>query len=304
MSDRPWHRSLIKTGARLFLGSARAHFQDGFPGLRIVRATEVKAGAVFYRGQRVATLSSAAVLRASAGDSLHIVGSGPSISDNDLSGLAANSAILLNGAISLAGGPISQPFAIAIEDERFIWRHFDLVRQQARGETPCLFSVEVLRAICELDAGFLADRTIMLIDDIRKPHGIRRRRFDALQTFDFVRREAASNAGLSFDPDRGVFRGGSVAVSALQFALYCAPKTIGLFGIDISNARQPRFYETSGASAASGIAAAEERIVAHFVLAKTVASERGIEMVNYSPVSALVSAGFGYDDRFSPSRPA
>ncbi|MET0747899.1 MAG: glycosyl transferase [Rhizobium sp.] len=304
MSDRPWHRSLIKTGTRLLLGSARAHFQDAFPGLRIVRATAAATGEVCYRGHRVATLSSAALLRARAGDSIHIVGSGPSIAQNDLSGLPPRSAMLLNGAISLVGGPIETPLAVAVEDERFIWRHFDLLTRTLRDDTPCLFSVEVLRAICERDPAVLADRTIMLIDDIRKPYGVRRRRFDAIQDFDFVRRDAASNAGLSFDPDRGLFRGGSVAISALQFALYCAPKTIGLFGIDISNAGQPRFYETQGASAASGIAAAEARIVAHFVLAKSVAAERGIDLVNFSPVSALVAAGFGYDDRFSPRSPA
>ncbi len=303
MSDRPWHRSLIKTGARLLLGSARAHFQDAFPGLRITRPTASVTGAVDYRGRQVATLSPAAALRARSGAEIAIIGSGPSIADADLSGLPPQSTILLNGAISLWGGPIKAPLAVAVEDERFIWRHFDLLKQRVRDDTPCLFSIEVLRAICEIDPDFLAERTIVLIDDIRKPYGSRRRRYDTIQAFDFIRRDASVNAGVSFDPDRGVFRGGSVAVSAVQFALYCAPKTIGLFGIDISNAHQPRFYETKGSSAASGIADAETRIVAHFVLAKAVAAERGIEIVNHSAVSALVGAGFGYDDRFSPSRP-
>jgi hypothetical protein len=308
MSDRPWHRSLIKTGTRLLLGSARAHFQDAFPGLRIVRPVEGRNGSVFYRGKPVGALSSAAVLRARAGSAeLYVVGSGPSIVQNELSMLPPKTAILLNGAISLWGNEIATPFAIAIEDERFIWRHFDLLKTKAGAEAkrdvPCLFSVEVLRAICEIDPDFLAGRPVVLIDDIRKPYDLRRRRFDVIQSFDFIRRDADSNAGLSFDPDRGVFRGGSVAVSALQFALYCAPKTIGLFGIDISNAHQPRFYETRGKSAASGIALAEARIVAHFVLAREVATERGIELVNYSSVSALIGAGFGYDDRFSPRSP-
>ena len=218
MSDRPWHRALIKIGMRLFLGSARAHFQDGFPGLKVVPATKAVPGSVHYRGNQVATLVSADALRDRSGDVVAIVGSGPSIADNDLSGLPAQSAILLNGAISLWGGAIKAPLAVAVEDERFIWRHFDLLKQHVGDQTPCLFSVEVLRAICEIDPGFLSARTIVLIDDIRKPYGIRRRRFDLIDTFAFVRRDAASNAGLSFAPDHGVFRGGSVAVSALQFA--------------------------------------------------------------------------------------
>jgi hypothetical protein len=286
------------------LGGTGAHYQDAFPGLRLSRSVNGADGKIIYRGKQVGVLSSAQVLRARTGESVFIIGSGPSIAQNDLGGLPQESAILLNGAISLWGGPITAPLAIAVEDERFIWRHFDLLRRTVRGDVPCLFSVEVLRAICELEPAFLAGRTIVLIDDVRKPYGERRRRFDTIQAFDFVRRDAATNAGLSFDPDRGLFRGGSVAVSALQFALYCAPRTIGFFGIDISNADQPRFYEKKDAVATSGIAEAEARIVAHFVLAKEVAAERGIELVNYSPVSALVGAGFGYDDRFSPRRPA
>jgi hypothetical protein len=304
MSDRPLRRSLIKTGTRLLLGNARAHFQDAFPGLRICRATKGRKGTVHYRGKAVANLSSADALRARAGDSLFVVGSGPSIAQNDLSALPPCSAILLNGAIKLWGGPIETPFAVAVEDERFIWRHFDLLKQTVRGDVPCLFSVEVLRAICEVDATFLRGRTIMLIDDIRKPFDRRRRRYAVIQALEFIRRDADIDAGLSFEPDSGVFRGGSVAVSALQFALYCEPKTIGLFGIDISNAHQPRFYENAGDSAPSGVAEAERRIVAHFALAKRVAGERGLKLVNFSPVSALIGIGFPYDDRFSPSSPA
>lgn len=304
MSDRPWHRSLIKTGARLLLGGAGAHYQDAFPGLKISRSVNGADGEIHYRGRPVGVVSSVEVLKARAGERIYIIGSGPSIAQSNLEGLPDGSTILLNGAISLWGPSIKAPLAIAVEDERFIWRHFDLLRRTVRGDVPCLFSVEVLRAICELEPAFLADRTIMLIDDVRKPYGHRRRRFSDIQTFDFVRRDAATNAGVSFDPDRGLFRGGSVAVSALQFALYCEPKAIGFLGIDISNADQPRFYETKGSTAASGIAEAEARIVAHFLLAKEVAEERGIDLVNYSPVSALASAGFGYDDRFSPKRPA
>ncbi len=57
-------------------------------------------------------------------------------------------------------------------------------------------------------------------------------------------------------------------MSALQFALYCSPKTIGFLGIDISNAGEPRFYETSDETAFSGIARAEDRILEYFALAK------------------------------------
>ncbi|TIX88559.1 glycosyl transferase [Rhizobium sp. P44RR-XXIV] len=296
MADRPWHRALIKPGVRLLLGGSRAHVQDWFPGLSIVRSQNISE--VVYRGIKVANLAGMDRLRERAGETIYIVGSGPSIRDSDISGMEANSAILLNGAIGLIGEQISEPLAIAVEDERFVWRHIEMMRKKIMPGSLCLFSVAVLRALCEIDKGWLADKTIILIDDIRKPYGARRRSLDDLKKLQYVRLDAEGSAGFSLSPDRGVFLGGSVAVSALQFALYCARQTIGFVGIDISNDREPRFYETHEDMAFSGIARAEGRIVEHLVFARQIAAERGVSFVNYSPVSALLKYDFGYDDRF------
>jgi hypothetical protein len=298
-SDRPWHRSLVKTGARVLFGGSLAHIQDWFPGLSVVRSTATGRGEVRYKGDIVASLFGADALREQSNDPIYIVGSGPSVNDCDLTRLPEGGAILLNGAISLIAAPIATPLAIAVEDERFIWRHFDLLKRKVAVETVCLFSVAVLRAICENDRGFLADKRVVLIDDIRKPYGARRRSIEELGRLDFVRLNEAGTAGLSLLPDRGVFQGGSVAISATQFALYCRPQTIGLIGIDISNAREPRFYESAGDAAFSGIARAETRIIEHFVLAKAIAAQHGIALVNHSAVSALLKHGFSYDEGFS-----
>ncbi len=298
-SDRPWHRSLVKTGARLLLGGSRAHVQDRFPGLVIIRSAGSAGAQVRYRGAKVALLGDADLLLERSKTAIYIIGSGPSVKDCDLSRLEDGSAILLNGAIGLIGAPIGSPLAIAVEDERFVWRHFDLLREKVAAGTICLLSVAVLRAICEHDRGFLADKRLVLIDDIRKPYGARRRSVEDLRHLDFVLLNGAGTAGLSLQPDRGVFQGGSVAISALQFALYCRPQTIGFIGIDISNADQPRFYESGDDTAFSGIARAEARIIEHFELARAVAAERHVALANHSPVSALLKHGFGYDDRFA-----
>ena len=63
------------------------------------------------------------------------------------------------------------------------------------------------------------------------------------------------------------------------------------------NAAEPRFYEERGQAAFSGIAGAEARILGHVALARTVAEERGIALVNFSPVSALSDIGIAFDDR-------
>lgn len=228
-----------------------------------------------------------------ASDWIVIVGSGPSVKVADIAALPERSAILLNGAISLIGQGIEAPLAVAIEDERFVWRHFDMMRERMTARNvPCLMSPGVIRAICEQDARFLESRPLILIDDIRKPYGAPRRSAADLANFDFVTLEG--EAGFSSDPDRGVFQGGSVAISALQFALSTGAKEIGFIGVDIANADGPRFYESAGNTAYSGIAGAERRILDHIALAARIAEGRGVQIINHSRVSALRSIGLSY----------
>lgn len=303
-SNRPFSRSLIKLGFRILLGPSRAHVQDWFPGLQLALPSGTTSGQIAYRGRQVAPLLSADVLLQRSGDAIYVVGSGPSISGNDLSRIAPSSAILLNGAIHLIGNAVADPLAVAIEDERFVWRHFDVMRRYVRPGTICLLSVAVIRAVCEQDPAWLRERTVVLIDDVRAPYRGRLRSVSEVNSLGYVRTTQDGSAGFSVDPDRGVFKAGSVAVSATQFAFHCRPGRIGFFGIDISNADSPRFYEAPGQSAFSGIARAEARILASFALARTIAEELGIELVNFSPVSALSKCGIRYDERYAIAAPS
>jgi hypothetical protein len=83
--------------------------------------------------------------------------------------------------------------------------------------------------------------------------------------------------------------------------LACQPETLGLIGIDIANADQPRFYEKPGQVAQSGIAGAEDRILGYFALARDIAAQKQIRLINLSPISALAKIGLPYDDRFASS---
>jgi hypothetical protein len=291
-SDRPLRRTLVKLACQIFLGRSRAHYHAWLPSLSIDGRAHGNPGVVRFGGQPVLDLLGADALSSRAGTYILIVGSGPSVKGQDFSGLPQRSAILLNGAISLIGKEIGEPLAVAVEDERFIWRHFAMVRERLAKDTLCLFSPGVLNAICDLDKDWLTGRPVILIDSIRKPYGMPRRTEDALRRFGFV--TLVGEAGFSADPDCGVFQGGSVAISALQFALGTRAGRIGFLGVDISNAKAPRFYEASGDTAFSGIAGAEKRILAHIALAKTAAEKRDIVLVNHSPVSALKSIGLDY----------
>jgi hypothetical protein len=299
-SERPLRRSLWKLAAQLVYGKRRAHAHNWLPSLGLAGMPGDAGGcSVTYRGKPVAQLSGIAALAERAGATIHIIGSGPSVAGNDLTRIGDDEAILLNGAISLIGAPIARPLAVAIEDERFVWRHFQLMRDKIAPSTLCLLSLGVMRALCEIEPLWLKGRTIVLIDDIRKPYAGDRRKLEQLRDLAFAVLSADGAAGLSLQPERGVFQGGSVAVSALQFALACKPKTLGLIGIDIANADQPRFYETTGQMAQSGIAGAEDRILRYFELARSVGAQNGTALVNLSPISALAKLGLAYDDRFA-----
>lgn len=290
-SKRPFVRSIVKTAYQLF-GGRHSHAHNWFPGLSITGSPGETNRSVIYRGVPVTRLETSEALSALADPQLYVIGSGPSVRDIDLSSIASRQAILLNGAISLVGEGI-EPLAIAVEDERFVWRHHRLMRQWMKEDWLCLFSVGVIRALCEIDLEWVSRRRIILIDDVRKPYGVRRRSFVEAAALPFAYTE--EGAGLSTEPDYGTFQGGSVAVSAMQFAIHCRPKRVGLIGIDISNANLPRFYEDRGQMAYSGIAGAESRILAHFALAKRYCDEVDITAVCHSSVSALLKCGYPYD---------
>lgn len=293
-TGRPWRRELVKLACRFFLGSKRAHYHSWLPSLAITGRSESDAGRVTFRGREVLRLAFSDALARRAGERIVIIGSGPSVAGRDFSLLPSSSAICLNGAISLIGSRIAEPLAVAIEDERFVWRHMDMIRNHLGRETLCLMSPGAIRALLEIDGNWFSGRTVVLIDDIRKPYDLPRRQDDELSRLPFVTLDTANRAGFSAAPDLGVFQGGSVAISALQFALATGAREIGFIGVDISNADSPRFYEADGRMAFSGIAGAEARIIAHVALARDAAEARGVKLVNHSEVSALKSIGLPY----------
>lgn len=304
-SNRPLRRTLIRLAWRLFGGRRRAHFQEWFPWLDIEPSRGEAAGAIRYRGRTVAPAAPLKALTERAPDEIFVIGSGPSLRDQDLSRLPDRSALLLNGAISLIGGPLREPLAVVMEDERFVWRHVhDIIAKVPAGAVTIL-SPEVIRALCEIDPVWLADKRVIPLIDVRKPLRAPALSPEELRGRDWIQLSADGAKGVSSAPDRGVFKAGSVAVSAMQFALACRPRRIGLLGIDILNAvaGAARFNEKEGDVAFTGVARAQDKIVAHLALAREIALSQGIAVTNYSPISALRTAGFGYDPRFEQETP-
>jgi hypothetical protein len=284
-SERPLGRRLIKLA--LAGTGPWAHAHNWLPHLRLVRASTEKPGAIIYAGRQVGALISPSALRATSLSEVYVIGSGPSVATARLDDLATSSCILLNGACTLIGDRIPSPLAVAVEDERFIWRHLTLLKRSVPQDSVVLLSTGAIRAICELDDGWLQTVRVILIDDIRKPYGRARRNHERLRAIPGVVLDATGEAGFSADPDVGVFQGGSVAISAIQFAAFCRPNQIGLFGIDIANADQPRFYEKEGDMAPSGIRRSQDRIMNHVAVARDACLAQGTAIRSYSSVSLL-----------------
>ncbi len=295
--NRPLRRQLIKVMCN-FLGRRWSHTHAWAPYLRLTRNDSGSLSSIVYRGHTVAPLSPSSILaKGTTSRKIYIVGSGPSVAENDLTQLEPQSCLLLNGAIAEIGSAIEKPLAIAVEDERFVWRHFAMLTEKVPPGTICLLSVAVIRAICEQNPAWLGQMQVVLIDDIRKPYGAPRPLSGDLKSRVGVSMNTAGSAGISRDPDRGVFQGGSVAISAFQFAIYAQPKLIGLVGVDISNADRPRFYERSGKTAPSGLRSASDRILDHLKLAIEDCNARCIRLHNYSRQSILLECGLPYNSR-------
>jgi hypothetical protein len=283
---RPFSRRILKLALSPF--SRWSHAYDWLPTLKLLREDSGCFLAAVYKGQTVCALHGARILcEEASGREIFVIGSGPSVATTSFADVTPRSAILLNGACTLIGDRVHNPLAIAIEDERFIWRHFSLLKEKTPAGTIALLSTSVIRTICEIDRHWLAGMRVVLIENVRKPYGRARRSPEELAQIPELVLDGTGAAGFSKRPDTGIFQGGSVAISAVQFAASCKPAGIGLIGIDIGNADQPRFYEKPHDVAPSGIALSRDRILRHVELARSVCMENGIRLRSLSAISLL-----------------
>ena len=295
LSERPLSRQIIRGWLRLYHGPKLGHTQDWTPHLRLFPSECNVRGAAYYKEAKITQLLTFEDFRAMIGPACVIVGSGPSLRFQALSRLSDRSMIYLNGALSRIPRQPEYPTIVAIEDERFIWRHFGMLRDHVPERTGLLLSVSVLRAIAEHDPAWLRNRSVFLIDNLLKPYGAPQRTMDSPQVCDIIMSD--DQATLSTHPEQGVVPAGSIAFTALQWIMAREPEVIGFAGIDLSNADQPRFYETPGKTAKSNILSSQRRILAHFSLAVDISRARHVRLETYSRNSALRGIGIAYSSQ-------
>ncbi|MEC9443522.1 MAG: hypothetical protein VX408_00480, partial [Pseudomonadota bacterium] len=98
--------------------------------------------------------------------------------------------------------------------------------------------------------------------------------------------QSATEIGVSLNVTHGFVEAGTVAYVATQLAFSRHAATIHLYGIDLLNSDQPRFYENNHNRAPSTLnKVMNERIVPSFNLLGRTYKTHGIDVINHSPVS-------------------
>ena len=209
---------------------------------------------------------------------ISIIGSGPSIKEQNLSKLKNTEVILLNGAITLIETAKIKPLCIIIIDSSFVEKRFDLIRKIPKG-TNLIVTLGVIRAIQERSTNILPRLNIFITKNITT---------NDYDTRNGTEEEKAKKKGFSTNLDYGFINGGTVMSVAIQLAAQLNAKKIFLLGLDISNSDQPRFYESNNTALKSGLLKDyEQKILPFMIKARDVCMQEKIAIYNCSPISKL-----------------
>lgn len=241
---------------------------------------------------------------------VNIIASGPSVVDTTFSAeQLSQPTIFVNGSIILQDQyDFRQIVGYVISDARFISHQEDILTQYYTGQ-PLYATAAVFEAIAALyPQMMLKYHTAMrLLFPVDRPWGVKTsqslfqkfnlkkawlNRKKSLAAFandpNFVidTRHRPSPIGVSLDVTHGFVEAGTVAYVAAQLAFSKNAGEIHLFGIDLLNSAQPRFYENKQNQAPSKLdKAIYERIVPSFNLLGDVYQRQGVSVVNHSPIS-------------------
>ncbi|WP_157954339.1 hypothetical protein [Saccharospirillum mangrovi] len=254
---------------------------------------------IYWRGRWQAQTHDWNDFRAQQPERLYSVGSGPSMAEQNLAPLAQSPAVLLNGAISLVlNGVVPEPFAVMVEDARFILERADMLRQLPAGTPLCLVG-PALQALGEVDPGLYSRFKLYFMQGFDSHYGEAKR---ILTEADAPFYRTDGQLMLSLDLSIGHFGCGTVMYSGVQMGFHVRAKQLCLVGFDMTNLNQPRFYETAQNAAWTGLAKAyQNRILPAFELAVKTANEFGMSIENCSHTSILPTELLPFNDCLMPA---
>lgn len=240
---------------------------------------------------------------------VNIIASGPSIADLAFADLVDTATIFVNGSISLmAQYNFTNVVGYVISDARFVKHQPDILNKYYTGQ-PLYATLAVFEALAISHPSMIskyhnamriiypADRAWSVKTNkswfgrlLSKPLSHNKKIPLALlanqPNFFISMQHKPAPIGLSLDMTYGFVEAGTVAYVAAQLAYSRHAGTIHLYGIDLLNNNQPRFYESKGDSAPCKLdKAITDRIVPSFNLLGKIYKENNVPVVNHSPVS-------------------
>ena len=244
------------------------------------------------------------------GLSVNIFASGPSITkvkfEDDL---LSSPSIFVNGSLTLtAEHDFTNIVAYVISDERFIKHNAEILENFYTGQ-PLYITKPVIEAIAvnlphliekhqhSITIIYPVDRPIVSTDKvgflnslplIKKIGNKKLSLADFKDHPDFVIDTSGypKPIGVSLNIEQGFVEAGTVAFVAAQLAYTLGANQINLYGIDLINSNQPRFYEKQDNAAPCKLdKAITDRIVPSFDLLGKVYRQQGVTVKNLSPIS-------------------
>ena len=240
---------------------------------------------------------------------VNIIASGPSITDLSFADLVDTATIFVNGSISLmAQYNFTNVVGYVISDARFVKHQPDILNKYYTGQ-PLYATLAVFEALAISHPSMIskyhnamriiypADRAWSVKTNkswfgrlLSKPLSHNKKIPLALlanqPNFVISMQHKPAPIGLSLDMTYGFIEAGTVAYVAAQLAYSRHAGTIHLYGIDLLNNNQPRFYESKGDSAPCKLdKAINDRIVPSFNLLGKIYKENNVPVINHSPVS-------------------
>lgn len=228
-----------------------------------------------------------------------LIGSGPSINEQDLDPIKQHATLLLNGAITLIESHQITPSAYMVVDKSFIQSHFTLLDLLPSG-TPCIFTIGVIREILDKNPAFFKTHPLFFIEKATKRYNQSAITANELSDDIFTKKD---DVACSLDMNKGFAEAGTVMYVAGQLMLFLNAKKITLVGFDLGNADKPRFYERQQNKVKSGLKKAiNNRIIPSFELLSNLCKRQNIKLTNASHISSMPYDIIPYDNVLMPER--
>ena len=243
------------------------------------------------------------------GQDVNIIASGPSVQQLSLSELLDTPTIFVNGSISLTEHHAFDHIAgYVISDARFINHQPEILRQYYTGQ-PLYATLAVFEAMATTHPDIMRTyhHAMRVLYPVDRPWGVKSNKLSFNKLIFKKKRlnkkmplsyfinhpnsvidssQSATEIGVSLNVTHGFVEAGTVAYVATQLAFSRHAATIHLYGIDLLNSDQPRFYENNHNRAPSTLnKVMNERIVPSFNLLGRTYKTHGIDVINHSPVS-------------------